>query len=98
MRKLVVAECGGRCVARKIVPEVRCWSWAGLEVHELVDRSVRPGVHLDSSFGVLLCGAHHEWVSSDATRAREVGLSFFSYDWEAAIARASELKVLVWRP
>lgn len=97
MRKVVLAECGGRCVARTVVPEVRCWSAGYLEVHELVDRAVRPGVHLDSSFGVSLCGAHHDWVSSDASRAREVALSFYSWEWEAALARAAELKVLVWR-
>lgn len=97
MRKLVLAECGGRCVARTVVPEVRCWSSGALDVHELVDRAVRPGVHLDADFGVALCRAHHDWVGEDATRARAVGLSFFSHDWEAAKGRAVELRTLAWR-
>lgn len=97
MRKVVLAECGGRCVARRIVPEVRCWASGPLHVHEVVDRSVRPGVHLDADFGVALCQAHHDWIHEDPSRAREVGLTFFSHDWEPAKERVIELRNLVWR-
>jgi hypothetical protein len=58
MRKRVIADCGGRCVAR--------------------------------------CRAHHDWISENASRARERGFSFFSWDWEAALKRVAQLKVEVW--
>jgi hypothetical protein len=58
MRKRVIADCGGRCVARKGIPEVKCWE--------------------------------------NASRARERGFSFFSWDWEAALKRVAQLKVEVW--
>ena len=96
MRKQVLADCGGRCVARKAIPEVKCWASGYLEVHELVDRSVRPGVALDHNYGVALCHAHHEWVTADASRARDRGFSFFSWDWEPALLRAQRLKAEVW--
>jgi hypothetical protein len=96
MRKRVIADCGGRCVARKGIPEVKCWASGTLDVHEVIDRSVRPGVALDHEYGIALCRAHHDWISENASRARERGFSFFSWDWEAALKRVAQLKVEVW--
>ena len=92
MRDAVFAETGRVCAAKvlDLMPEVRCFG--GIEIHETIDRSVRPGVHLDEAFGVPLCSGHNYACNDDATRAREVGLSFFSYDDEAARARAGELR------
>lgn len=95
MRRVVIGECGDRCVARVVLPEIRCYGF--LEVHELVDRSVRPGVQLDADFAITACRPHHEWISADASRARDDGLSFFSWDWEQALARVKELRTLSWR-
>lgn len=94
VRATVIAETGGKCVAVSILPG-RCWG--GIECHELIDRSVRPGVHLDPDYTVTICHAHHMAVSDDATLAREVGLSFYSYQADEARARAAELKAGVWR-
>lgn len=96
MRRIVIGECGGRCVGRSAMPQIECWG-RYLEVHELVDRAVRPGVHLDADYGVSLCHPHHEYVTLDATRAREIGMSFFSWDWEQALVRVKELRRLAWR-
>lgn len=90
MRETVLAETGEVCVGAALMPEVRCWG--GLEVHETIDRSVRPGVHLDPAFGVPLCHAHNMACNDDATRAREVGLSFFSHQVDEARARAAFLR------
>jgi hypothetical protein len=95
MRRIVLGECGSTCVGKVAAPSVRCWG--PLEVHELCDRSVRPGVHLDADFGVALCHAHNQAVNDDATWGREVGLTFYSWDWEKALARVVELRALIWR-
>lgn len=89
MRVEVIAETGGKCVAAGVLSG-RCWGH--IEVHEVIDRSVRPGVHLDAAFAVTLCYSHHLAVSDDATLAREVGLSFFSYQVDEARERAAALK------
>lgn len=89
MRQTVLAETGGVCCVAKFVPG-QCAGF--VEVHEVIDRSVRPGVHLDSSLGISVCHFHHVWISADATRARDVGLSFFSYEVEMARERAAMLR------
>jgi hypothetical protein len=90
MRAEVLAETGLVCVAKALMPEVYCWG--PIEVHETIDRSVRPSVHLDSAFGVPLCHAHNMACNDDATRARECGLSFYSYQVDEARARAGFLR------
>lgn len=89
MRQVVLDETKGRCVAKGILPGV---CWGGTEIHEVIDRSVRPGVHLDPAFGVSICHAHHMVISDDATLARSVGLSFYSYEVDDARERAAELR------
>lgn len=92
MRQTVLDETKGRCCVAAMVPEVECWG--GTEVHETIDRSVRPGVELDPAFGISVCHAHHVWISDDASRAREYGLSHFSYEVDVARERAAVLRGL----
>lgn len=96
MRQRVLAECGRKCVGVVTAPEVRCYgNW--LEVHELVDRAVRPGSELEWELGVCLCPAHHRLYTTDEDLAREHGLTFRSWEWEQALERARQLRSLVWR-
>lgn len=89
MRVAVLDETKGRCCAKGILPGV---CWGGTEVHEVIDRSVRPGVHLDPAFGISICHAHHLVISDDASLAREVGLSFYSHEVVEARERAAQLR------
>lgn len=94
MRQTVLAETGGVCVARVLLPEVECWG--GTEIHELCERSTRPGVHLEAEFGVSCCHAHNSAINDRPTRAREVGLTFYSWQAEEARARAAVLRRSAW--
>lgn len=94
MREEVIAETGGRCCAAPLLPG-RCWG--GLDVHELIDRSVRPGVHLDAAFAVTICHAHHMVITENEELSRELKLTFYSYEVAQARERALELKAAVWR-
>lgn len=72
VRRLVRQRAGGRCEARDLVPEVRCWG--PLDVDELEARGVHPGSHLDPDLCQLLCRGHHDWRHAHPTEALERGL------------------------
>lgn len=63
---------GGRCEARDLVPEVRCWG--PLDVDELEARGVHPGAHLDPDLCQLLCRGHHDWRHANPAEAEARGL------------------------
>lgn len=93
MRQVVLAETGGRCVGALFLSG-ECWG--GIEVHEVIDRSVRPGVHLDASLAVSVCHGHHVAVTANPILARMVGLTFFSWEVDKARARAAVLRRSAW--
>lgn len=66
------------CVARRLVPEVKCASpdrgRARLEVHEIVKRSRWPAGWLVVDNCVALCQAHHDWTEAEPAKATAVGL------------------------
>ncbi len=61
-----------RCVARLLVPQVRCSG--GTVGHEPLFRS-RGGNADDPNQIVLLCSAHHHWVHAHPAEALVVGLA-----------------------
>jgi len=77
VRELVLERDRG-CVARRLVPEVRCASpfahRAPLEVDEIVGRG-RGGDPYDPDNCQALCQAHHDWKTTHPARAEELGLS-----------------------
>lgn len=52
----------------------------GLEVHEVTRRSVRPGSHLDDDQTMVLCSAHHRWVTENPLAAHDLGLARWSWE------------------
>lgn len=72
-----------RCQGAKNVPEIRC-SPGDLQPHEVIRRSQwREGIFVLDNV-VMLCAAHHRWVTDciDLDRARDVGLFAWSYERE----------------
>jgi 5-methylcytosine-specific restriction endonuclease McrA len=79
--KLIVIDRDGRvCAARDLVPEVRCQGT--LECHHRAYRSRAPGLYADPANLMLLCWAHHEWVTDevDTEKAHALGLAVHSWD------------------
>lgn len=72
VRRVVRQRAGGRCEARDLVPEVRCWG--PLDVDELEARGVHPGAHLDPDLCQLLCRGHHDWRHANPAEAEARGL------------------------
>ena len=72
VRRVVRARAGGRCEARDLVPEVRCWG--PLDVDEVEARGVHPGAHLDPDLCQLLCRGHHDWRHANPAEAEARGL------------------------
>lgn len=70
----VKARAGGRCEARFMVPEVKCWG--PMDVDEYVLRSAG-GSHLDEENCQLLCRGHHDWKHAEPILAAERGLRPF---------------------
>lgn len=54
--------------------------WGDLDGHEVIQRSVRPGGHLEPDNIRLVCRRHHEWLERDAMLAHELGLLKFSWE------------------
>lgn len=54
--------------------------WGDLDGHEVIQRSVRPGGHLEPDNIRLVCRRHHEWLERDAGLAHELGL--LKWSWE----------------
>jgi len=71
--KCVSFRANGMCQATAIAPAVRCSVW-GWTAHELVQRSVRPGSHLEPDLCIFVCGIHHRMIDEDDARARQLGL------------------------
>lgn len=79
VRAQALARDGG-CVARELVPEVRCWG--PLDADERIPRSLYPGGHLDLDNVQILCRAHHDWKGLHFPEARELGLAGGASDRE----------------
>ncbi len=75
-RRAVVDEALRRanfvCEAEKVWPEIRCHG--GLDAHERVQRSLRPGGELDLDNVVVLCASHHRAVHDHVALAHRRGL------------------------
>lgn len=48
--------------------------------HEVVQRSVRPGSHLEPDLCIWICHTHHMWVHDNVGPAHELGLLRHSWD------------------
>lgn len=51
-----------------------------LDVHEIIPRSVWPDGDLDVTNTILLCRAHHSFVTDNPLIAHNLGLHGFSYE------------------
>jgi predicted restriction endonuclease len=78
VRRTVLAAADWTCQARTVWPEVECHG--SLDVHERVQRSLRPGGHLDVDNCLALCSAHHHAAHSNIALAHERGL--LRHSWE----------------
>lgn len=54
-----------------------------LTAHEVVQRSVRPGSHLERELCVCICDSHHSWVHDHIAESREFGLIRMSWEVDA---------------
>lgn len=60
-----------------------CWHPPGetlLDAHEVIQRSVRPGGHLEADNVRMVCRRHHEWIDAHQVTAATLGLHGYSYD------------------
>lgn len=85
---------GDRCQAATVWPQVRCFGV--LDTHEVIQRSLMPNSHLDTTLTLLVCRGHHMAIEDDHQRARELGLEFSA--WEVAEARQSVTRYRLRRP
>lgn len=53
-----------------------------LDVHEVVQRSVRPSAWLEPDLAVLLCRVHHSALDDHPAEAIRIGLLANSWDWD----------------
>lgn len=51
-----------------------------LDVHEIIPRSAWSGGWLDPANCVLICRAHHQWVTEHPAEAHRIGLHGFSWE------------------
>lgn len=75
LRRAVVAAVHERdrgCVARSLVPDVRCWG--PMDADEILPRG-RGGSPIDPANVQSLCRAHHDWKHLNPRRALELGLT-----------------------
>lgn len=72
----------GMCQATVLAPDVPCWV-TGWTAHEVVQRSVRPGSHLEPDLCIFVCGYHHGLIHDDEPRARKFGFIRDSWDVDA---------------
>lgn len=66
----------------KIPPGTPITCAGPLDAHEVIQRSVYPGGHLDPANIRMVCRRHHSWLDTDASFAHELGL--FRFSWERA--------------
>lgn len=62
----------GGCVARALVPDVRCWG--PLDPQHVIPRSTAPELVADEANIVGCCRGHHQWIESEPIKARKLGL------------------------
>lgn len=75
---LVLTRARWMCEARDLIPGVQC---RGLLVaHEVVQRSVRPGSHLEPLLQVAVCAAHHSHIHDHIAESHANGLLRHSWD------------------
>lgn len=96
---------GNRCYAEKVIsryPAVaadRDWPrFCGgrLDAHEIIQRSVRPGGHLEPANVRLVCRIHHEWIDRFQITAKTLGLSANSWEPIPEPVRVYGLFDTVW--
>jgi hypothetical protein len=69
----IVRERDGRCQGVDLLPDIACWGIP--EVNHLKNRSQCTAAEkVNPHNGVLLCTAHHAWVTGHSLKARALGL------------------------
>jgi hypothetical protein len=51
-----------------------------LDAHEIIQRSVRPGGHLEVANVRMVCRRHHDWIDAHQQTAKTLGLLAMSWD------------------
>ena len=61
-------------IAGDLLTAPQACDWGALAVHEVIQRSVRPGSELEPDLCVTLCQRHHLWCHENIAEATRLGL------------------------
>jgi hypothetical protein len=74
-----------KCEAGDMAFGIRCGE--ACDVHEIIQRSVRPGSHLEVELTAFVCRPHHSAIDDNIEEANRLGLYFMSWEYDLAVAR-----------